>query len=124
MPDLALHFTVPAGADARALADALAEQVAALPEVAAARAHADTTRAIGPQEITVMLTTGKELLTAAAGAATAGVVLVKAVRELMEQVKALAAARGMGGGRVEAGMRQVPIESATDEEVGEAVGAG
>ncbi len=99
MPDLALHFTVPDGADAHALAAEVGNRLANLAAVASATATAEEQRYIGPPEIVVVL---------AAADAPAD------LRRLLDDVRRLGEACGLTGGRLEVGMRQVALDAVSD----------
>ena len=120
MPDLAIHFSVPEGADPAAVTAAFQRQLAAIAGVESAAVTADEQRMIGPQEIVVILTTATALVSEGALAVEATAKLIAGLRRVVDEVKQLGKTCGLGGGRLEAGMKQVPLDAVTDHDLGAA----
>lgn len=119
-----MHFTLPEGADPAAVTAAFQQKLAAIAGVESADVTADEQRMIGPQEIVVILTTATALISTSALAAEATAKLIAGLRKVVDETKQLGKSLGLGNGRLEAGMKQVPLDAVTEHDLGAAAAAG
>ncbi len=111
MANLTLHFQAQPGADPEASAKDLEQQLATLPSVGSAEARADNLRSLGPTEIIAGITL-------AVGVIQSTTVAAQAVTKLIDAVKGLVqSGRGLHAAFIEVGMRKVPIDKLTPEEI-------
>ena len=112
MPGLTLHFEANEDADFHRLAAALGSQAGALPEVTAADARPEELQSLIVPEILLALTVASSLIENSAKT-------VDALAHLVESIKKLATSLGLRKGRIEIGLRQVPIDTLTPDDLRE-----
>ena len=113
MPELTLHFEADSRADRAQLARELEAVTATLPGVEGSEARPEKVQTgIGPSEIMLALTMGTMLLVNASKA-------VGAAADLVASVKRFATELGLRNGRVEIGLRQVPLENLSPDDLRE-----
>ena len=108
MPELVLHFDPASGIDVDAVARALQERAAAMPEVDAAESEVDHSRTDIP-DVLVALTMATTIL-------SNGATALDALRKAIHAVKGVAEELGLLNARVEVGMAQVPAAALTDDQ--------
>jgi hypothetical protein len=108
MPELTFHFEVPTASQLQTAASDLQSKAAALPNVANCAATPGAFRA-GLPEIMLALTLSATLIQNSAATVDALTKLVKAIKQLAEEL-------GLRHARVEVGMKQVPVDQLTIED--------
>ena len=87
------------------------QQLASLPQVAAAETRADQYRAIGPTEIIAGLTLAVGVMHESVQAAETMAKLLDALKQVV------ISAKGLRGAFVDVGMRKVPLDQLTQKDV-------
>jgi hypothetical protein len=112
MANLTLHFQAKEGADPVASAKDLEQQLGILPSVGSAEARADNYRSpLGPTEIIAAITLAVGVIQSATVAAQALTKLIDAVKGLVQS------GQGLHAAFVEVGMRKVPIDKLTPQDI-------
>jgi len=112
MPDLVMHFEAGQEADLNSVALALGAKASELPDVERAEARPEHLRAIGVTEVLLIITVTTELIKDAGA-------LEDALKHLIDSTKKLAESLGLRKSRAEMGMRQVPLDKLTPEDLRE-----
>ena len=111
MAKLTLHFQAKEGADPEALARDLEQHLATLPSVGSAEARADNYRSLGPTEIIAGITLAVGIIQSTTLASQALTKLIDALKGLLQ------AGQGLHAAFIEVGMRKVPIDKLTPQEI-------
>ena|ERR1700719_1390347 len=107
MANVALHFDAEPGMDAAAVAQQLQDRCAQLAEVEAARSEVLRNRAVGVDDILLVLSTSTSLL-------AAGTLTLEALRQFIVAIKKLAEELGLKKVEVEGDGGVIPLEELTE----------
>jgi hypothetical protein len=111
MANLTLHFQAKEGTDLEVSAKDLEQQLVTLPAVSLAEARADNYRSPGLTEIIAGITL-------AVGVIQSTTVATQALTKLIDAVNALLhSGRGLQAAFIEVGMRKVPIDKLTPQDI-------
>lgn len=112
MPDLVIHFEAEQAADLNSVADALGAKASELPDVKRAEARPEHLRVTGVMEVLLIMSVTTELIKNAGA-------MEDALKRLIDSTTQLAKSLGLGKPRAEIGMRQVPHDKLTPEDLRE-----